>query len=143
MAVLTKGSGMFMQTDMFNSTFMKYAKVTLPRRAKKGAFKAGSMIIQDALKEEPKVPREIGDLQASHVVKPDPNPLTLKITIGFNKEYAARMHEMPDKKWNPKEGKQTKWTTDGTGPKYLSTPLAVNKEKYIAFIAMLLRTGQV
>ena len=143
MTTLAKRSGLFMNTKMFNSTFTRYAKVTLKTKAKKGAFKAGSMIIQDCLKEEPKVPRKISDLQASHVVKPDPNPLKLEVIIGFNKEYAAKMHEMPDKTWNPKEGKQTVWTTPGTGPKYMTTKLVRFKDKYIAFIAMLLRTGQV
>ena len=134
MTVLGKGSGFFMDYSLFQTSFAKYAKTTFKQKAKKGAFKAGSMIIQDALKEEPKVPREIGDLQASHVVKPDNNPLSLKVTIGFNKEYAAKLHEAPDN-WN--------WTLPGSGPKYLSTPLSVNKEKYAAFIAMLMRTGQV
>ena len=68
---------------------------------------------------------------------------SLMILVGFNKEYAARMHEMPDPKWNPEGGKETNWTTEGTGPKYIAVKLVRYKEKYMAFIAMLLRTGQV
>jgi hypothetical protein len=143
MPVIAKRSGLFMDTKIFGNSFTRYAGKTLKTKAKKGAFKAGSMIIADCLKEEPKVPRLISDLQASHVVKPDPNPLKLQVIIGFNKEYAAKMHEMPDKTWNPKEGKQTIWTLPGSGPKYMTTKLVRYKDKYIAFIAMLLRTGQV
>jgi hypothetical protein len=132
MAVLAKKSGLFMDTSMFKSSFVKHATKTLKTRAKKGAFMVGSMIIRDCLMEKPKVPRKIGDLQASHVVKA--HPTSLIVTIGFNKDYAAKMHEAPDT-WN--------FTLPDSGPKYMSTKLVRNKEKYAAFIAELMKAGKI
>jgi hypothetical protein len=134
-----KTTGMYFDVSQFIPSFKKIAGVTIPKKAKNGLFKVGGMVIKDCLNEEPKVPREIGDLQASGVIVP--HPWEIEITVGFNKDYAAKQHEAPDKKWNPKGSAETNWTTPGTGPKYLETKLVRHKEKYFKFTAEMIKSG--
>lgn len=78
-------------------------------------------------KSIPLTPREYGDLRASGNVTPlahDANGPFLE--VGFDSEYALAVHEML--------GEEIDWTTPGTGPKYLETPLEQNRARYVEYI---------
>jgi len=121
-----KGSGFFTDFSAFGPTFKTIVSKTIPYNAKKAQFMAGNMALKDAIKEIPKVPRKIGNLQASGLVIPDPSPFSIQCIIGFNTDYAAKMHEAPET-WS--------FTLPGSGPKYLIKTLTANRNKYIMFIA--------
>jgi hypothetical protein len=84
----------------------------------------------------PVTPKRTGALRESGNVQPQSgvfDSLTRPaVTVGFNVDYALAVHEMPE---------DTNWTTPGTGPKYLSTPLAENRSRYLEFIREETRKG--
>lgn len=120
-------TGFYMDTSKFVKSFNKFVTKTVPAAAAQAEFKVGSLIVKYALTKTPKVPREIGDLQASSVISV--NKQTLTLTVGFNKIYAARLHEAPSN-WN--------WSLPGSGPKYLETKLVMYKDDFIKFMAKLI-----
>ena len=125
-----KGSGMYLDYSLFKTGFTKIATKTIPDKVEKAEFAVGAMVIKDAILETPKVPRDIGDLQASGEIHPERSPIKIGVLIGFNKDYAAKWHEAVGKKVN--------WSLDGSGPKYLEAKLSRLKEKYMRFFASLI-----
>jgi len=110
----------------FLKDFSQYAKFKYPEIVRQSMYKTGWFIIQLALKKKPYVPREIGDLQSSGDVVVETKGLEL--WVGFNKAYAAAMHEGKES-WN--------WTLPGSGPKYLESKLSMFKDDIIEFMADL------
>lgn len=106
------------------------AEVTLrlyPQYAAIGIYKAAALLIRDCLKQEPTVPKKMGGLRrAQRVDKAEIGKDEIAVTAGFDIEYAAKVHEMPE---------TTNWTLVGSGPKFLSRKLAENPDKYIQFAA--------
>jgi len=128
----TKGkSGFYLNTSDFLKDFARITGKVIPDKVKAAEFKVGNMVIHDAIKEEPTVPRKIGDLRGSGETHPNDSLTKFEIDVGFNKEYAAKWHEAV--------GKDINWTTPGSGPKYLETKLQRYKNKYYAFWAKLIR----
>jgi len=127
---MSRETGFYMDATDFTKTFNKFAKETVPDLAAQAQFKLGALVIRYALKRVPKVPREIGDLQASHVIEVDEEKLIL--TVGFNKEYAAKLHEAPET-WN--------WTLPGSGPKYLESKLVMYRNDFVKFVTELIGKG--
>jgi hypothetical protein len=98
----------------FLGGFKKFCNKTIPDVATKGLFQTGWMVIRYANTKKPKTPRDKSDLQSSGRV--EVHPVKLEITVGFNKEYAAKLHEMP-------KARKVNWTLPGSGRKYLETKL--------------------
>jgi hypothetical protein len=121
-------------TKDFDMKFAEIVKNTIPRVAADALFRAGALVIRDALREEPTVPKKTGNLRRTqHIETPDITSDDISVEAGFNADYAARVHE-----WVPSEQygeKQVNWTLAGSGPKFLSTKLARNKEKYMKYVA--------
>ena len=97
-----------------------------PTAAMKAAGFVAISIINDALNEDPTVPLKFGNLRSSGTfeVMQESSWRSVKIWVGFNTPYAARVHELPQ------EG--TNWTTPGSGSKYLETKLQRHAAEYVA-----------
>ncbi len=120
-------SGMTYDTKDFDIKFPRVINKEIPEESAKLEYKVASMVIRDAILEEPRAPHKTGNLWRSQKIEP-PRILAGEITIelGFDTEYAAPVHEMPS---------NVNWTMAGSGPKYLEAKLIKNKEKYMAEIA--------
>jgi hypothetical protein len=116
-----------LNTKDFDMKFLNIAQTVIPGRLAKSMFKTGSIILRDAILEEPRAPHKTGHLWRSQVVEPIIDFNSIGIIVGFNTPYAARLHE-----WTGSVGN---WTLAGSGPKYLETKLVLNKEKYIRITA--------
>lgn len=121
----------------FNATsfitgFKKFTQKTIPDVAGKGLFQTGWMIIRYANTKKPFTPREIGDLQSSGRV--EPHPIKLELIVGFNKEYAAKWHEI-----SPQKEKKVNWTLPGSGRKYLESKLNMYRNDFIKFLAEFIK----
>jgi len=120
-------SGFTVDTKDFDMKFAEIVKNTIPRVAADALFRAGALVIRDALREEPTVPKKTGNLRRTqHIETPDITSDEISVEAGFNANYAADVHERVGK---------TRWTLEGSGPKFLSTKLARNKEKYMKYVA--------
>jgi hypothetical protein len=112
---MAEKTGMTMDFSSFNAGFRDLINTVIPGHAQKGLFQAGALIIRHAITEEPRVPHLTGHLwrsQKIEVLKEDGN--FIGVAIGFNTDYAAKLHEAPSG-WN--------WTMPGSGPKYLSSSM--------------------
>lgn len=127
-------SGFFVDTKSFDKEFSKVIKKTIPKLTRKGLFNAAWEALRDANKKEPFTPWDIGDLAASGEVHENKDLFKLFIEFGFNRVYAARLHEDGLPTWN--------WTKPGSGPKYLTTKLIRYKDKYIEIVAETIKDGQ-
>jgi len=112
----------------FVNDFDDITKSQIPKRGHNALGKLGARIIADAIEEEPRAPHLTGLLWRSKVVNVWLDKLTLE--VGFNTEYAAYVHEMP-------EG--SSFTLPGSGPKFLESKLTKNRDKYIAKLAEEIR----
>ena len=126
---MSNRSGFFMNFSGFNSSFNGIVKVAIPGKIEKACFDVGWIILKDAKENPPKAPRKIGDLHTSGVVEPFEFG-KLGVTVGFNKEYAAKWHELPKG-----AQKNVTFSLPGSGRKYLETKLHWFKDKYIKFVA--------
>lgn len=120
----------------FNATsfirgFKKQCKVTVPNVARKALFQTGWMIIRYANTKKPYTPTDKKDLRSSGRVEVDPRKLEL--IVGFNKEYAAKWHEI-----SPAKAAKTAWTLPGSGRKYLSSKLSMYKNDFMKFMAQFI-----
>lgn len=137
-------SGFYMDTTKFDRDFRRICKHTIPSLREKGLFEALGEVLHDAINVEPKVPKDKGDLRGSGEIDVKGAFLRNAQTgiVGFNREYAAKVHEAPDKKYNPMPGKKDiNWSLPGSGPKFLESKLPRFKEKYIAIVAARIRRG--
>ena len=129
-----------LNTRDFDIKFKQVTEKRIPSAAERGLFRTGALIIRDAIMEQPQVPKSRGvtkeggkrgqapgHLRRSQKIE---NPKTkhgeISVEVGFNTDYAATVHEMPE---------TTQWSTPGTGPKYLESKLIRNKEKYAKSVA--------
>jgi len=129
-----------LNTRDFDIKFKRITEKRIPSGAERGLFKTGALIIRDAITEQPQVPKSRGvtkeggkrgqapgHLRRSQKIE---NPKTkhgeISVEVGFDTDYAAAVHEMPE---------TVNWSTPGTGPKYLESKLIRNKEKYAKNIA--------
>lgn len=125
-----------LDTKKFLLDFTKITKVKIPTKAAKAQFDIGAIIIKDANTVEPTTPAKEFILRGSGKILVDKIKLDLK--VGFNKDYAMKVHEAPwikpspDPKFPPKPGT---WTTPGSGPKFLENKMIRFKNKYVGFLA--------
>ncbi len=118
----------------FTTGLKNFAYTRMPEVVRKGLYQTGWMIIRYANEKKPYTPRDIGDLRASGRVEVEKGKLEL--IVGFNKEYAARWHELPKAKEN-----RINWTTPGSGRKYLETKLYHYKNDFMRFMAEYIRAN--
>lgn len=117
----------------FEKGLTKLVKQSEPRETAKGLFKAGSQLIKDAIEMRPFVPFDEGHLRGAG--RTDPATLLpdgAEVVVGFNKEYAARWHEL-----TPQEDAKINWTFDPGNPhrKYLESKMATFKNDYMKIVA--------
>jgi len=115
----------------FEKGLMKLVKESEPRETAKGLFKAGSQLIKDAIDMKPYVPFDEGHLRGAG--RTDPAVVTgggAEVTVGFNKEYAARWHEL-----TPEEDAKINWSLPGSGRKYLESKMGKFKNDYMKIVA--------
>jgi len=115
----------------FEKGLKKLVKESEPRETAKGLFKAGSQLIKDAINMKPYVPFDEGHLRGAG--RTDPAEVTTggaEVTVGFNKEYAARWHEL-----TPEENAKINWTLENSGRKYLESKMAMFKNDYMKMVA--------
>lgn len=124
-------TGYSMNLSNFAKDFTRITSKTIPDKVGAASFKVASMIINDAIKIEPKAPFDEGMLRASQFI----HLLSQKlgVELGFNIIYAAKWHELEKSK-----EKDIAWTTPGSGRKYLSSKLSMYKDKYIKFLASMI-----
>jgi len=130
---MTNQTGFYMDMNQFSRRFKSIVEKDIPDKAEKASFDVGWLILRDAKNKIPKAPRDIGDLHASGAV----HPLgwgKLGAVLGFNKDYAAKWHELPQARAD-----KVNWSLPGSGPKYLESKLSMYKNDYIRFIAQKIR----
>ena len=93
-----------------------------PDAVTRAAASIGTAVLYDANNEVPTVPKDTGTLRASGTfeVFGGAHWRRCKLQVGFNKTYAARVHQIP---MNFREA--------GSGNYYLSSKLARHRQEYI------------
>ena len=123
--------GMTIDPTDFEKGFKALTEKALPETISKGLFKAGSQLIIDAIEEQPYVPFDEGHLRGSgKVTKAEVSEAAVEVNAGFNKEYAARWHEL-----TPEEDAKINWTLKGSGRKYLESKMLRYKDDYMKIVA--------
>jgi hypothetical protein len=126
--------GMTIDTRDFEKGLTNLVKTLEPEATAKGLFRAGSQLILDAINEQPYVPFDEGHLRGSgKVTKVEVTKSGAEVAAGFNKEYAARWHEL-----TPEEDARINWSLPGSGRKYLESKLVRFKEDYMKIVAKYL-----
>lgn len=98
------------------SSFMK-GVTTLIKRIEAGSKEAKSMVADEVLRlSQFEVPHDKGQLQNSGHVEPDGDDYL----VGYNKVYAARLHEHPEYKFQK-----------GRKGKYLEDPIKMNTKLFL------------
>lgn len=118
----------------FDKKFYPLVEKAIPGAAKKGIFNAINALLEDAIEDVPRAPKDKGDLwgsrEASVVVK-----LGRLIGIAaFNIFYATKMHEASEK---------ISFKLPGAGPKFLEKKMFSNKEKYMKIVADTIKKAKV
>jgi hypothetical protein len=116
-----------LNTKDFDVKFLNVAQTVIPGRLEKSLFKTGSIILRDAIMQEPRAPHKTGHLWRNQVVIPVTDFNKISIIVGFNVPYAAKLHE-----W---AGSVAGWTLGGSGAKYLESMLVMYKNDYIRITA--------
>ena len=120
-------TGMTFDTKDFDIKFPRVCNKEIPEAGARMEYRVASMVLRDAILEEPRAPHKTGNLWRSQKIEqPQIKAGEITIECGFDADYAAIVHEMPS---------NINWTMAGSGPKYLEAKLIKNKEKYIAEIA--------
>jgi hypothetical protein len=126
--------GMTIDTRDFEKGLTNLVKTLEPEATAKGLFRAGSQLILDAINEQPYVPFDEGHLRGSgKVTKVEVTKSGAEVAAGFNKEYAARWHEL-----TPEEDARINWSLPFSGRKYLESKLVRFKEDYMKIVAKYL-----
>ncbi|GAH48533.1 unnamed protein product, partial [marine sediment metagenome] len=108
-------TGMTLNTKDFDIKFGDVTGKLIPEASARAVFQTGAMIIRDAILEEPRAPWKSGHLwREQKIEQPKIEHGEISVEVGFDTEYAARLHEAPDN-WD--------WTLPGSGPKYLEAKL--------------------
>lgn len=103
-------------TNSFTQGIARLGKA-MAKAALKGVNDVASEILRLSERE---VPHDIGLLQASGHVEPSKSD---EVTVGYNKVYAARLHEHPEYMFQK-----------GRKGKYLEDPIKNNTRTFIKFI---------
>lgn len=123
-----KETGFYLDTSEFLAGFDLGDK-KFRKSAADGLFLEGAKVIANAITEKPYAPHLDGHLHRSQRVrKVEVKKGTLTLYVGFNIEYAARLHEMIN-------ANVENWTLKGSGPKYLSSKLARHKDDHMKNVA--------
>jgi len=124
-------SGFTLNTRDFDIKFPKITQKRIPEDAAQAIFQVAAIVLKDAITEEPTAPKNKGTLRRSQKIeRPKVEHGAISIEIGFNTEYAAKLHEAPSN-WN--------WSEPGSGPKFLEAKLSRNREKYMRETAERMR----
>ena len=124
-------SGFTLNTRDFDMRFPKITEKKIPRDAARAIFQVAAIVLKDAITEQPTVPKKKGTLRRSQRIEhPKIQHGEISVELGFNEEYAAKLHEAPSN-WN--------WTEPGSGPKFLEAKLARNSQKYMRETAERMR----
>lgn len=129
-----KTTGFYLDTSEFILDFHKLVKDQIPGWGSQGVKIACAEIIRDTMRDEPTVPKLSGHLRRSGVIEePYLTPKEIRIVVGFNTEYAARIHEAPES-WN--------WSLPGSGPKFLEKKLLKHGQKYFNIVVSHIKKGK-
>lgn len=124
-------TGFSIDASSWNAKFPDIAGKMSKGWAGRGLYYAGLLLIRDALTVMPYAPHDTGDLWRSQTVKEATNETYgMTVEAGFNIVYAAKCHESPD---------GINWKLKGSGPKFLSSKLAMYKDRYMEATAMVIR----
>jgi len=131
-------SGFSIDASDFEKKFKHITKNVIPSLGGKGLFDAGNEVTHDAISLPPQAPKLHGDLWGSRITeKAKEDPGDISVTVGFNIEYATKMHEAEPGRYN--------YTTDrgasSPGPKFLETKLNWFRNKYMAIVAAVIKAG--
>jgi len=140
-------------TDFYKK-FNRITKKAIPEVVEKGLGKAGLQLLADSILQRPTAPIKEGWLRGSGSVfvnnkcigespsgrkgKANKNhnesikPREMVGVVGFNVPYAARLHE----------GEQLKFREPSSGPKFLESKMARNKNVYFKIIANVIKGGR-
>jgi len=142
-------TGMYINFDDFNAGIKKLITKAEPQATAKGLFAAGNALLNDAIYQVPKAPFKEGTLRGSaRADAPVADRLGAEVLVGFNIVYAHRWHEINARDLpflRDKLGRAyshhwpIKWSLPGSGPKFLETKMARNKEKYLRIVGNFLK----
>lgn len=126
------GKGAFsMDFTDFDQRYFRHVLRTVPNAGLTAIDFVGADAIADAIKEEPTVPKDTGNLRRTQAFEPARIVgKNLEKIIGFAAEYAAAVHEAPE---------NLNWQEPGSGPKFLESKLMKNKERYMEKAARLIK----
>jgi len=111
----------------FDKKFTQIVQSAIPSAGARGLKKGAAFLLRDAILETPTAPKKTGNLRRTQQVnEPKIKRGEVSVEAGFAADYAAKVHEMPD---------TNNFTEPGSGPKYLTTKLIRNKEKYMKKVA--------
>ena len=134
---MTKQTGFYLDSRDFDKKFAFLVKKAVPGAAGDGMVNAMNEILSDSITMPPQAPKEIGDLWGSiaGTVKLEVKYKILSVIGGFNIFYAHRHHEV--------EPGTYRYTTDKgaekPGPKFMSSKMAMFREKYMGIVASEIR----
>jgi len=128
--VMGKGAISFNATS-FLGGFKKFTNYKMPDAVAKAQYQTGWMVIRYANTKKPYTPTDKKDLRGSGRV--EVVPTKLEVIVGFNKDYAAKWHEI-----SPAKDAKVKWTLPGSGRKYLESKLVMYKNDFIRFAGELI-----
>ena len=127
---MSEKTGITLDTKDFDKKFYKIVNKAIPEDAQKGSFNAASELLLDADRVAPKTPFLKGDLKGSKKIDVKITSGKIETTAGFDIEYAAVVHELPE---------STNWSAAGSGAKYLQSKVAMFLNKYMQIIALTIR----
>ena len=124
---MQNNSGFTLDNRDFNMRFKNVTEKQIPDAGAQAFREVAPIILADAIKLEPRAPHDTGNLWRSQKVDvPKIRQNEITVDLGFNADYAAKVHEMPD---------TTAWKMPGAGPKYLEAKLAMRGRDYFQMIA--------
>jgi len=118
---------MKLDTTDFDKQMAKIISTIMPFSIKKALRETAGIVLLDSDNQVPKTPKLKGGLKRSKFTQPvQQHGSNYFADLGYDMPYAHRLHEAPAG-WN--------WSEPGSGPKYLSSKLKNNKQKYYEVIA--------
>ena len=127
---MSNNSGFSTNLELFQKTFFPLVEESMIKEAKKGIFKGANLILDFAEVQVPMVPEKIGDLRSSRKVEKVIFEIGyISATLGYNIDYAAKLHELPQS-----QSDRRNWTLPGSGSKWLEKSIIKNKEEAVKVI---------
>jgi hypothetical protein len=138
-----ENEGLVLSTIDFDAKFKKIVEDTMIDKLAEGLFRAGAMLLADAIKIKPKAPHRMGALWRSQQVnRPDKTTGRVSVDAGFNIAYAAYQHEGQRaggshvvKNYSISRTERVPAETTEFGPKFLSKKLVANRLRYMQAVA--------